>query len=344
MIRQFGAGAIAVMLLLYPIAASAQSDTAWVRHYNGLGNGSDRVEAMAVDAAGNVVVTGISSGGASYDFATVKYNEAGKTLWERRYNAPGDLDESPTALAVDDHGYVYVAGLSIRAGTGADFIVLKYDPDGTLLWSRSYDGPAHSEDWPQAIALSRAGEVYVTGWSGGVGTGRDITTLKYDTDGNLIWERRYNGPINQTDVAGSIALDRDGNVFVGGSVAVDSSDDGEVKVYLTECAILKYSPAGDLLWERQYQRPERWSDAVIALDVDGLGNVIAAAGIFGGHPAATSGCSNMMAMVRFFGPSSTMVRSISMTPLSIWPWPPMGASTSREPVPAGAMSGETLLS
>jgi hypothetical protein len=49
-------------------------DIAWVRTYDGQGNGTDYAQDMAVDVSGNVYVTGGSYGvGTDYDYATIKY-------------------------------------------------------------------------------------------------------------------------------------------------------------------------------------------------------------------------------------------------------------------------------
>ena len=79
-----------------------------------------------------------------------------------------------------------------------------------------YNGPANSEDFAHAIAVDAAGNVYVTGWSLGLGNHSDYATIKYDPDGNELWVARYNGPGNSTDVATAIALDAAGNVYVTG--------------------------------------------------------------------------------------------------------------------------------
>jgi hypothetical protein len=49
---------------------------AWVRRYNGPGNGDDRAHALALDSQGNVYVTGESPGsGTGYDYATIRYSQ-----------------------------------------------------------------------------------------------------------------------------------------------------------------------------------------------------------------------------------------------------------------------------
>src|SRR2546428_8488898 len=57
----------------------------WVARYDGYDQDEDRPQAMAVDAQGNVYVTGYSWGNFSgYDFATVKYDSSGNQLWANR--------------------------------------------------------------------------------------------------------------------------------------------------------------------------------------------------------------------------------------------------------------------
>ena len=70
-------------------------------------------EAAAVDAAGNVYVTGESAGaGFDFDYATIKYDPEGNELWVARYNGPGNGSDVASALAVDAAGNVYVTGQS----------------------------------------------------------------------------------------------------------------------------------------------------------------------------------------------------------------------------------------
>jgi len=206
-----------ISLVALTAESFAQVDTAWVRRYNGPGNDVDLAKALAVDGSGNVYVTGGSGGSTSnYDYATIKYSSVGDTLWVRRYNGPGNNDDVATALAVDGSGNVYVTGRSVSSGTNFDYTTIKYSSAGDTLWVRRYDGPVNSDDYAYALAVDASGNVYVTGYSVGSGSALDYATIKYKSNGDTAWVKRYNGPGNSSDEAYALAIDGSGNVYVTG--------------------------------------------------------------------------------------------------------------------------------
>lgn len=118
------------------------------------GEGSvDLALAAAVDAAGNVVVTGSSAGRAtSLDILTVKYSPAGETLWTRRWNGPANSDDRGWCVATGPDGSLYVAGTSVGAGGMEELVVLTYDAGGGLAGSYRWEG---GEARPVGMAWDR---------------------------------------------------------------------------------------------------------------------------------------------------------------------------------------------
>jgi uncharacterized delta-60 repeat protein len=233
----------------------------WIARYNGPGNDDDYAITIAVDASGNVYVTGASYGsGTSRDYATVKYNSSGEEQWVARYNGPGNADDYAAALVIDASGNVYVTGESWGSGTSFEYATVKYNSSGTEQWVARYNGPGNSGDYATAIAVDASGNVYVTGWSYGQGTSNDYATVKYNSSGEEQWVARYNGPGNSGDHATALAVDVSGNVYVTGESGSDY-------------ATVKYNSSGVEQWVARYNGPENYDDRAVALAVDVSGNV-----------------------------------------------------------------------
>ncbi len=239
----------------------------WAKRYNGPGNGTDAAFDIAVDAAGNVYVTGWSDYPSDHAYATVKYDTNGTELWAKRYYGPGNGNDESRSIAVDAAGNVYVTGRSESTSGNHDHATVKYDTNGTELWVGRYNGPGNGSDIAKDIAVDAAGNVYVTGVSEGTSGIYDYATVKYDTSGTEQWVRRYNGPANGSDGSNGIAVDAAGNVYVTGWS--DSSGTNTNYDYAT----VKYDTNGTVLWVERYNGPGNGSDESSDIAVDATGNV-----------------------------------------------------------------------
>jgi hypothetical protein len=136
------------------------------------------------------------------DYLTVKYNSSGAQQWKATYNGPAKLDDAAVGLALDASGNVYITGTSFAGKDPVgeeDYLTIKYNAAGVQLWTARYNGPASEPDRATGIAIDNSANVYVTGYSQGIGL--DYATVKYNTDGAQQWVARYNGPANGSDIA-----------------------------------------------------------------------------------------------------------------------------------------------
>ncbi len=235
----------------------------WVMRYDGPASSFEEGRALGLDASGNVYVTGRSRGTTTNaDYATIKYNSSGVAQWVARYNGTGNGVDETFALAVDGSSNVYVTGGSIGAGNQVDYATVKYNDSGVEQWVARYNAPGNAEDKAVALAVDGAGNVYVTGESGGV---EDYATVKYNASGVEQWVARYNGPRGSYDIPAALAIDGSGNVCVTGlSLGSDQSRD---------YATAKYNASGVEQWSARYNGPGNSDNDAYDLVVDGSGNV-----------------------------------------------------------------------
>jgi len=217
------------------------------------GSSYDKGIGIAVDGDGNVFVAGYtyssdfpttagaydSTHNGNYDAFVTKFNSLGSNLLYSTVLG-GSLNDVANAIAIDLLGGVYVTGYTASANfpttSGAfdtslngdyDGFVAKLNSTGTGLGFSTYLGGT-AEDSSNAIAVSKNGNIFVTGYTRSTDfpttTGAYQTTNKgyYDafvsclnSSGTGVLYSTYIGGTNE-DKAYGIAVDSSENVFITG--------------------------------------------------------------------------------------------------------------------------------
>lgn len=227
----------------------------WGTYYGG--TGGDIAYACAVDAGGNVYISGYSSStnanvistvgshqavmGGTFDAFLAKFNSAGVRQWGTYYGGTGG--EYSYGCAVDAGGNVFITGFTNSGvgtaiatvgshqatfGGGDDAFLVKFNSAGVRQWG-TYYGSATGNDYSYSCAADPSGNIYIAGLTDS-GTGTVIATsganqsvyggsydgflVKFNTSGVRQWGTYYGD--GSYDEAQSCATDGSGNVYLTG--------------------------------------------------------------------------------------------------------------------------------
>jgi subtilisin family serine protease len=205
-------------------AWSPAGELLWDRLIDGGASGWGGASAVAVRPQGVVVAGEVSATPETLQALTAAYDDDGNLLWSRAWSPDGAPYAAARALAVGPGGVVYVGVDDLK-----DFRVLKYAPDGALLWDRVFD--AGAEETLAGIAVGRDGNVYAVG-RGPTGSAGDVLVAAWDPDGAFLRSWTYGGAGEEEGFA--IAALADGGLAVAGrhdatALTVVFETDGRVR-------------------------------------------------------------------------------------------------------------------
>ncbi len=222
-------------------------DVQWELPLAGPGGGDDEIRAVASDGAGSLYAAGYTSGpeGQGLDAWVARYDIKGAQQWAETFNGPESMTDVYDTMTIDADGNLIVGGYSQSATTGNDVFLRKLDTDGVVLWSRVFPGPNGGSDLIWDVDVSPAGHVYAAGYEQGpAGEGRNAWLAKYDTDGNEIWSRSFNGPESLDDqLIGLTVIDED-------DVVVSGYENGAS--FPWQAIVRRYDSLGMIVWTDRY--------------------------------------------------------------------------------------------
>lgn len=237
---------------------NSAGDLVWERTYGG--TGGEAISDICVPAEGQVVITGFSSQNGGVEIATVEYDHLGNLIWDRRFPVQGFSTDSGPKLSADADHNIIVSGT-----TNGDFLILKYAPDGTLLWSRTHDGPNHGFDFATDIAVGPDGSIYATGPANDMGR---FMIVKYGPTGVLEWEQILAGDIESVFAPSMVAVEPDGDIIVAGN---PESTCGVFQFKIWKCS----AETGAPLWSDKAPAQPCFSLMFRDMVIDWSGNILA---------------------------------------------------------------------
>ncbi len=141
--------------------------------------GSARGAGLALDSSGRIIM-GIAS--ANQDFEIIRLTTAGAldTSFGTGGTVAIDINNSTdrvSDVAIDSHGRIVAAGVTVLSGASGDFAAVRLNADGTLdptfgiggksvfHFGGTFEGGNYTDNSPEAVAIDPSDRVLVAGWT-----------------------------------------------------------------------------------------------------------------------------------------------------------------------------------
>ena len=209
----------------------------------------DYASSVAIQPDGKIVVTG----SAFESFCVVRYNSDGSL--DSSFGSGGIVTNSigefnyASSGALQPDGKILVGG-NARFGIDKNFVILRYNTDGVLDNTFSFDGTVTTDfngrdDRARSIRVQTDGKIVITGESADLNNfdNSDFATARYNADGTLDNSFGTNGKVTTDFLGGrdsgsSMVLQPDGKILITGYL-----NRGEGN---SDFATLRYNPDGTL--------------------------------------------------------------------------------------------------
>ena len=209
----FGAGSYDGVFIKYDSAGNISWNKTWG------GASADVITKIIQTTDGGYVLMGdtVSYGAGTDDMVLIKFDSAGKLLWNTTWGCPSAISAPSIIIQTTDGGYAIAGYSSCWGAGGRDLFLSKYTSNGTLSWNKMWGGP-NTGEMPTSLIQTTDGGFVVSSNTPDYGAGGgDVLLAKYDSNGTLLWNKTWGG--TGADYGASLTSNREGGFFLTGSTA-----------------------------------------------------------------------------------------------------------------------------
>lgn len=214
------------------------------------GDQADSAFSMDIDKENNIYLAGYtkSFGAGDEDLSLLKFNSSGELQWNVTW---GDTNrDNGGYIAVDSQGYGYLVGFKNQGVNNNDMWLIKYNSSGQIEWNKQI-WPATASFFyiPEDIAVDSDDYIYITGYRYNISMDMtDLILLKYNSLGDLIWDRIWGANNTKNEVGRGIAFDTSDNIYL---VSQNSSN---YVAFRRNIILLKYNNSGGYQWSKVWNK------------------------------------------------------------------------------------------
>ena len=201
----------------------------------------DAASGLVIDNSNIIVIGASASALTEWDYATHQIDLAtgNINLTERTIIAGVGLDNAQ-AVTADLNNNIYITGY-VEINGNTNIQTVKIDGNFGLVWVENFDGGL--EDVGESIGVDNFGNVYITGYTENATGGTEYITIKYDSQGTELWNKKYGNVDNSVAKAKSVVVIGNGDIIVTGTVQKNGT-----KNFST----IKYDTNGNIKFAKEY--------------------------------------------------------------------------------------------
>lgn len=204
---------------------------------------SDKITLMKTDHAGNIYIFGKNEVNSYNKVFTIKINESGVQEWNSMFDLNefnlgmsdddnSTFDNFPVSIETDNEGNVIT--VSNSTSSSVSFINLqKITVNGLTKWTSHFKTPDYvkSENKASGLSTDKYGNVFITGYQKSLNLitdynpGKDIVTIKYSPEGELLWHVTQSGSGDtgaNDDEGKELHVNDKGEIFVTAGISSET--------------------------------------------------------------------------------------------------------------------------